>query len=263
MRKQSKSGFTLIELLVVIAIIALLAAILFPVFAKAREKARQTACLNDVKQMGLAVMQYVQDYDEALPSDTGNAPYKDIDAKSATPNYIYYVHWEQQLYPYAKSWQIYLCPSDPSPYQPATFSGSFRPPTQSSYGINSYLLQIYKTGFPQAKLDAPASTYLISETASTLQWASYAGSCNTISRLNSVRFANALSADKACGSLNIPDPSKFVGQEDARTRHTGGENFVYCDGHAKWSRWQNIKDEFGCWNPSLSAGQAVNGSCKG
>src|ERR1041385_3748666 len=69
----NKRGFTLIELLVVIAIIAILAAILFPVFAQAREKARQTSCLSNEKQLGLAVMQYLQDYDELLP--TGTAEY--------------------------------------------------------------------------------------------------------------------------------------------------------------------------------------------
>src|SRR6202035_4755634 len=67
MKNKKASGFTLIELLVVIAIIAILAAILFPVFAQAREKARQTACLNNLKQMGTAIAMYTQDYDENLP----------------------------------------------------------------------------------------------------------------------------------------------------------------------------------------------------
>lgn len=92
-----RHGFTLIELLVVIAIIAILAAILFPVFAKAREKARQTSCLNNVKQLSLAYMQYAQDYDEWLPGFlTGNAT-------------RYY--WYQVIEPYVKNTQIWLCPS--------------------------------------------------------------------------------------------------------------------------------------------------------
>jgi prepilin-type N-terminal cleavage/methylation domain-containing protein/prepilin-type processing-associated H-X9-DG protein len=96
-----RRGFTLIELLVVIAIIAILAAILFPVFAKAREKARQTSCLSNEKQLMLAVIQYVQDYDEHFPFaynfPTGmNMP------------------WYQMIYPYMKNIQILQCPSGPT-----------------------------------------------------------------------------------------------------------------------------------------------------
>jgi len=98
MRRQ---GFTLIELLVVIAIIAILAAILFPVFAKAREKARQSSCLSNTKQLGLACLQYAQDYDEMLPWHcryTGGADAAGND-------------WQGQIAPYCKSVQIFKCPS--------------------------------------------------------------------------------------------------------------------------------------------------------
>jgi prepilin-type N-terminal cleavage/methylation domain-containing protein/prepilin-type processing-associated H-X9-DG protein len=93
-----RRGFTLIELLVVIAIIAILAAILFPVFAKAREKARQSSCLSNTKQLGLAVMQYAQDYDESMPR-TYFFP---------DPNYV---SWAMAVLPYCKSNQIFDCPS--------------------------------------------------------------------------------------------------------------------------------------------------------
>jgi len=96
----TKKGFTLIELLVVIAIIAILAAILFPVFAKAREKARQTACLNNTKQIGLGLMQYVQDYDETYPGvynyDTSISGYS---------------RWTVVIQPYVKNTQVFQCPS--------------------------------------------------------------------------------------------------------------------------------------------------------
>jgi prepilin-type N-terminal cleavage/methylation domain-containing protein/prepilin-type processing-associated H-X9-DG protein len=91
-----RKGFTLIELLVVIAIIAILAAILFPVFAKAREKARQTSCLSNEKQICLAILMYVQDYDEMMPAPVDWGAYN-----SPMP-------W--LLYPYVKNWQLFHCP---------------------------------------------------------------------------------------------------------------------------------------------------------
>ena len=93
---MSRRGFTLIELLVVIAIIAILAAILFPVFARAREKARQTSCLSNLKQIGLAVMMYAQDYDECYPE-----PY--------TP-FTNWPLWQDTIQPYMKNTQLLICP---------------------------------------------------------------------------------------------------------------------------------------------------------
>jgi len=92
-------GFTLIELLVVIAIIAILASILFPVFARAREKARTASCQNNMKQLGTALMMYVQDYDEALPY--GSTTYMNS-----------HVNVWDGMQPYIKNWQVYACPSD-------------------------------------------------------------------------------------------------------------------------------------------------------
>ncbi len=103
---QSRRAFTLIELLVVIAIIAILAAILFPVFAQAREKARATSCLSNMKQMGLAVVQYTQDNDETFMN--GSVP-----PASASDNYNYGMGWAGQVYPYVKSRGVYACPDDP------------------------------------------------------------------------------------------------------------------------------------------------------
>lgn len=127
---KRKFGFTLIELLVVIAIIAILAAILFPVFAQAREKARQTACISNEKQMGLAMLQYNQDFDEAFPM----LQYMSAPACNSTQ----WIDWETAIYPYVKNGQtvqdsgmtvsygtggIWSCPSFPS----------LRP---AEYGIN-------------------------------------------------------------------------------------------------------------------------------
>ncbi|HEY0074414.1 MAG TPA: DUF1559 domain-containing protein, partial [Abditibacteriaceae bacterium] len=100
-RNQARKGFTLIELLVVIAIIALLAAILFPVFARARENARKSSCSNNLKQLAVGVAQYTQDFDEAFPF-----AWNPVSGSN--------VCWWQLIYPYVKSTQVYSCPSDSS-----------------------------------------------------------------------------------------------------------------------------------------------------
>ena len=102
---MSRRGFTLIELLVVIAIIAILAAILFPVFARAREKARQTSCLSNLKQIGLGILMYAQDYDEVLVRSEGYRAFAEL----STPTGRCY--WFMRVQPYIKNSQIFSCPS--------------------------------------------------------------------------------------------------------------------------------------------------------
>lgn len=127
LNKKPPQGFTLIELLVVVAIIAILAAILFPVFARARENARRTSCVSNMKQLGLAHMQYVQDYDgyfaPAIERDPAIAsPFTPIvDTSPARPSGLFRVDyggttnnfrtWMDLIFPYAKSLQIFTCPS--------------------------------------------------------------------------------------------------------------------------------------------------------
>ena len=107
-------GFTLIELLVVIAIIAILAAILFPVFAKAREKARQSSCASNMKQLGIAFMQYVQDNNERFPS-----------VHAVTANNDYVGGWANVIYPYVKSVGTYACPDDSSPSPKVSYAMNY------------------------------------------------------------------------------------------------------------------------------------------
>ena len=111
-----RPAFTLIELLVVIAIIAILAAILFPVFAQAREKAKQSTCTSNMKQIGISLMMYTQDYDETYPTNSWDlAPVGTTDSDSGNPNYRTRFNWIWQLLPYTKNRQIWRCPSDPNP----------------------------------------------------------------------------------------------------------------------------------------------------
>ncbi len=106
-RARSLKGFTLIELLVVIAIIAILAAILFPVFARARENARKASCMSNLKQMGLGIMQYTQDYDERFPLSRVGVV---LPNGTSTGNYP----WQMTIQPYIKSYQLFKCPSNTS-----------------------------------------------------------------------------------------------------------------------------------------------------
>jgi prepilin-type N-terminal cleavage/methylation domain-containing protein len=115
---RSRKAFTLIELLVVIAIIAILAAILFPVFARAREQARRTSCLSNMKQIGIALFMYAQDYDETLPKrrlcdgpGTNFAVCSPTYEKRADGN-AYEQTWKNLLYPYIKNYQVFKCPSN-------------------------------------------------------------------------------------------------------------------------------------------------------
>jgi prepilin-type N-terminal cleavage/methylation domain-containing protein/prepilin-type processing-associated H-X9-DG protein len=129
---QRNKGFTLIELLVVIAIIAILAAILFPVFAKVREKARQTACLSNIRQLGLAIAQYNNDFDTDYPNGTN--PYGQANG------------WAWQVYPYTSSAAVFACPDDPTPrtHTAYTFNGQNGTTNYTSYGYNDdFTRQVY------------------------------------------------------------------------------------------------------------------------
>jgi len=181
-------GFTLIELLVVIAIIAILAAILFPVFARAREKARQTACLSNAKQIALGVMMYAQDYDELLPHY--QRPFGGA--------------WYDDLQPYLKNREITVCPSrrDWNPGHATHKTG---------YGLNE---TVFPSGLGSPTPPAPVSLAQIIEPAQTIG-----------------------GADKDQGNAYIVGVS-FAGSTawpyNVGTRHNGGANFLFMDGHAKW-----------------------------
>jgi prepilin-type N-terminal cleavage/methylation domain-containing protein/prepilin-type processing-associated H-X9-DG protein len=158
---RPRQGFTLIELLVVIAIIAILAAILFPVFAQAREKARQTTCLSNTKQLGLAVAQYVQDFDEAYPYGIGDgATWWDET-------------WAITVQPYIKSLNVFICPDDSDPPLTQSWEGigiSFA--ANALIGPGSHCLGIMNVDQPwwetdvirtDAQITQPSATIMIAE----------------------------------------------------------------------------------------------------
>ncbi|MFH1631676.1 MAG: DUF1559 domain-containing protein [bacterium] len=146
---SKKSGFTLIELLVVIAIIAILAAILFPVFAKAREKARQTSCLSNLKQIGLGAMMYAQDYDETMPITQGYIPAATLIANQ--------VEWIFTIQPYIKNKQIYVCPSRTTN---AIYGGGT---SDTTWGGCSYSYNLWLNRAASGRILSPATTLLFTE----------------------------------------------------------------------------------------------------
>ncbi len=191
-----RRGFTLIELLVVIAIIAILAAILFPVFARAREKAKQTSCLSNLKQMGLAMLSYAQDYDERFMRYAGyTAPAIVLDDVPDVRAY-----WWQQLMPYMMNEQILSCPSDTNR---RVYSGGESDSRHDiDYTINTWLAQD-----ELARIESPAGRVALVE------------GVNNYARLyNPSDFA----ADPSLGN--------YVWSQ---TRHNDHSNTLFCDGHAK------------------------------
>jgi len=132
-------AFTLIELLVVIAIIAILAAILFPVFAQAKEAAKKTACLSNTKQLGLAMMIYVNDYDDEVVCNSGDTPaIPTTDTDSGSSNYRSVSQWVWRIMPYLKNRGVFVCPSDPNPKSGwSGYDNNPNPTCNDAWGIPS------------------------------------------------------------------------------------------------------------------------------
>jgi prepilin-type N-terminal cleavage/methylation domain-containing protein/prepilin-type processing-associated H-X9-DG protein len=226
------SAFTLIELLVVIAIIAILAAILFPVFAQAREKARAATCLSNGKQVGLALMQYVQDYDETYP--VNNLAYAPTNPGAA--NSAFLASWMLHLEPYSKNLQIYECPS--RRFQTTiTLNYANRQVALPERGLGANEWVIGRVGYTahtggaalqpiaQAALQRVAETPLVADSLYLLFL-----DPRRIAAANFGQAWTAFSGPIVNTSANDP----------ATARHAGGSNVIWADGHAKWSHQQNF-----------------------
>jgi len=214
-KQMKRKGFTLIELLVVIAIIALLAAILFPVFARARENARRASCMSNMKQIGLALMQYTQDYDERLPFYGSTSA---GDPSSTTSNYVTSTipNWHAQVYPYVKSWDLFKCPSAP---ESTDTSNAPRASGDSSYGANGVVVRW------SGSATGPLSLAAIEKTAEII-------------------FAHELSLRTRLSYAWPPRTGnkyrRWIQNASYNSLHFDGANLVYVDGHVKWHKQSAI-----------------------
>ena len=247
---KGRAAFTLIELLVVIAIIAILAAILFPVFAQAREKARQTSCLSNEKQISLALMQYLQDYEETMPPASSNEPAWNNDPAWCSS-------WILQIQPYCKTYAIFFCPSDARD-KTSSWQGD-----SVSYSANCLIGQGYKYwGFVGAFTTVQEGNSFWTPAQPTL--ADFALPAETIAFTekhndtvaNFVRFSTPFVTDwkdpewklswmsgTSDRTSSIPIP--FLGTDEnhggwkyantgaVSTKHSGMANFAFMDGHVK------------------------------
>ncbi len=229
---RAGAAFTLIELLVVIAIIAILAAILFPVFAQAREKARAASCLSNTKQLGLGIMQYVQDYDETYPIGAYSVWVGPAEASN---------RWYKAVAPYTKNTVIRACPSAKVKVTAATTLGT-------NYGIHSDIARFSDVtsanpvgGLSMAAINNTAGTLLLCD-AQTVDLA-------TVNRTDSTTWLSAEGTglvDWDVKGLRLSSNGSYfttTNNSNARwpsPRHQGGANVAYCDGHSKWMKIEQL-----------------------
>ena len=275
-------GFTLIELLVVIAIIAILAAILFPVFAQARAKARQAVCSSNLKQIATAVIMYQQDNDGLGPLNRDCAPQTACQPGKAT------LGWVDLLQPYVKSMDVFRCPQDisnPVPVPAGTPAyGAAKPgegfvwgdPTQNpggqnrtSYGRNIVLANVGINAADDAQIRYPSTTILVFDFASNSGGGvGYVGDGareQVSTAWNIVRDPATQAIGAGCTSPTSGDYTQYqsvangtglgylspdqkkqeIASGYSSARHGGGANYAFVDGHVKWFKPQQIFGECG------------------
>lgn len=234
-------GFTLIELLVVLAIISVLAAILFPVFARARENARRASCMSNLKQIGLGVMMYAQDYDEKYPLNWhGNDP-EDVNTDLSKPSGVFlvngghYVTYMDFIFPYVKNLQLFVCPSARSDATVPSYGYS------SVFSGGGYWYNAGNDGLYLASVTRPSEIVMIFDA--------------------NQNGAHSLSP----GSIGYWARSSLASNNLLIAPHLGGGNVIYADGHVKWrplAKMAAINSDPGvCYRPASASDIATLTYC--
>ncbi|MDD3926566.1 MAG: DUF1559 domain-containing protein [bacterium] len=215
MTSKRKKGFTLIELLVVIAIIAILAAILFPVFEKAREKGRQASCTSNLKQLGLAFQMYLQDWDEVfIPVE--------FSYYGGPSRYVWNWAYGLKSTGYVSNPALFICPSAIGSKSMSTYDVTQTPNTASRYLYIHYGYNIYNIGTsyqatsPRSLTAPPASLVDIKDPSGT------------------VLLADSIDTSSNMGSYSIQDGT-FTYTNRIHDRHSNGANILWVDGHVAWT----------------------------
>ena len=243
---MKSKAFTLIELLVEIAIIAILAAILFPVFAQAKEAAKKTTCLSNGKQIGIALMLYLGDYDDKYPQEhpaTSNPVVDDADAQLESVDYGSPL---LAILPYMASkdvnkTQIYYCPSDPDAHGLKLLDASGNclangaPPPAPGYLSSAILNAYYLFGMTQSQVTAPSQSVYINERNNADCDVHYHPWLGEVGDPNGNPYTTALPSAQ---DLGVP---VFA---IASTRHGNGTNGSYCDGHSRWRPFGAMRQAF-------------------